>query len=142
MTEITRSIEILAPKNEVWAFIHPSNWPRIFNFVRAVNGYAADGNAGVGTTAQVDTSGDATGVTYKVQITEYEEKSKITYRRYDGPLTGKGIIQLMSLGSGTLLRRTAFYDDDLSSGTIQALSEGMEEDNMRIKKMIEKIGKE
>jgi len=52
-------------------------------------------------------------------------------------LVGKGVIQLKSLQRGTLLKRTSVYDDDLSEETIQSLSEGMEKDNLRIKKMAE-----
>ena len=65
------------------------------------------------------------------------EKTKIAYRRYGGTLVGGGVIQLKSLQNGTLLKRRSIYDDDLSKETIQSLSEGMEKDNLRIKKMAE-----
>ncbi|MFQ5651019.1 MAG: SRPBCC family protein [bacterium] len=140
MTEITRSIEIQASRNRVWAHIQPRNWTKIFDFVREVNGCTEDGEAGVGTEARIETGEDDTAVKYKVAITEFVEHSRIAYRRYGGPLTGKGEIQIKSLGSGTLLRRTSYYDDDLSKETIRMLSEGLEKDNQRLKSTIEKTG--
>lgn len=142
MTEITRSIEIIASKNRVWSQIHPSNWPSIFFFVKAVDGYT-DGKAGVGTTATVVAGGGAEEalVRYQVKITEFIEKEKIAYDRYGGPLTGRGVMTIKSLQTGTLLRRTSYYDDDLSPETIKTLSDGMEHDNMRLKQMIEKLKK-
>lgn len=137
MTEITRSIEISAPAEKVWLCIHPQNWTKIFNFVKEVNGFT-DGKAGVGTHAKVVAGkDDLTSVKYNVEITEFLEHQKIVYRRYGGPLTGKGVIQLKSLPNGTLLTRTAHYDDALSEQTIEALSEDLEHDNIRIKKIVE-----
>ncbi len=141
MTEITRSIEILASKTRVWSHINPTKWKEIFYFVKEVDGYT-DGEPGVGTKAHV-VAGDneLTAVRYSVEITEFVQKEKIEYRRYGGPLQGRGVMHLKSLQTGTLLRRTSYYDDELSSETIKALSEGMEKDNMRLKLQIETIKK-
>ncbi len=141
MTEITRSIEILASQKRVWSHIHPTKWKEIFFFVKEVDGYT-DGEAGVGTKAHVVAGdNDVTSVRYSVEITEFVPKEKIEYRRYDGPLQGRGVMHLKSLHTGTLLRRTSFYDDELSEDTIKALSAGMEKDNLRLKMQIETIKK-
>ncbi len=136
MTEIKRSIEIAATNERVWACIHPKNWENIFHFVKNVDGYD-HGKSGVGTQASISAGDESTAIKYNVEVTELTEKTKIAYRRYGGPLVGKGVIQLKSLQNGTLLKRTSVYDDDLSEETIQSLSEGMEKDNLRIKKMAE-----
>ncbi|MFQ5770081.1 MAG: SRPBCC family protein [bacterium] len=137
MTDITRSIEISASVEKVWLCIHPQNWTKIFNFVKGVNGFT-NGKAGLGTRAEVVAGkDDLTAIKYNVEITEFLEHQKIAYRRYGGPLTGKGVIQLKSLPNGTLLTRTAHYDDALSEQTIEALSEDIEYDNFRIKKIVE-----
>ncbi len=140
MTEITRSIEILASRNRVWSHIQPQNWKKIFNFVKEVDGYPAE-KAGVGTKVKVVAGANGENqVKYHVEILEVVEKEKIVYRRYGGPLTGTGIIQIKSLHTGTLLRRTSHYDDDLSEEILRTLGGGMEKDNLRLKQMIEKIG--
>lgn len=137
MTEIIRSIEIDAPLADVWDYVHPANWKKIFYFVQNVNGYT-DGKAGVGTQATVVAGGNnSTEVKYQVKITEFVEKEKIVYKRYGGPLNGEGIIQLKPLNEGTLMRRKGIYTDDLSEEVMHALSEGMEKDNLRIKRIIE-----
>ena len=136
MTEIKRSIEIAATNERVWDCIHPKNWENIFHFVKNVDGYDP-GKSGVGTRASISAGDESTAIKYNVEVTELTENTKITYRRYGGPLVGKGVIQLKPLQSGTLLKQTSVYDDDLSEETIQSLSEGMEKDNLRIKKMAE-----
>ena len=136
MTEIKRSIEITATNERVWDCIHPKNWKSIFHFVKNVDGYDR-GKSGVGIQASIVAGDDSAAIKYSVEVTELNEKTKIAYRRYGGPLVGKGVIQLKSLQNGTLLKRTSIYDDDLSEETIQSLSEGMEKDNLRIKKMAE-----
>ena len=136
MTEIKRSIEIAATNERVWDCIHPKNWENIFHFVKNVDGYDP-GKSGVGTRASISAGDESTAIKYNVEVTELTENTKITYHRYGGPLVGKGVIQLKPLQSGTILKRTSVYDDDLSEETIQSLSEGMEKDNLRIKKMAE-----
>ncbi len=136
MTEIRRSIEIAATNDRVWECINPQNWQSIFHFVKKVDGYE-QGKSGVGTHASIIAGGDDTAIRYNVEVTELSEKTKIAYRRYGGPLVGKGVIQLKPLQKGTLLKRTSIYDDDLSEETIQSLSEGMEKDNLRVKKVAE-----
>jgi len=136
MTEIKRSIEITATNERVWDCIHPKNWENIFHFVKNVDGYD-HGKSGVGTQASISAGDESTAIKYNVEVTELTEKTKIAYRRYGGPLVGGGVIQLKSLQNGTLLKRRSIYDDDLSKETIQSLSEGMEKDNLRIKKMAE-----
>ncbi len=136
MTEIKRSIEIAATNEQVWDCIHPKNWKSIFCFVKNVDGYE-QGKSGVGTLASIIAGDDIAAIKYNVEVTELAEKTKIAYRRYGGPLVGNGVIQLKSLQKGTLLKRTSIYDDDLSEATIQSLSEGMEKDNARIKKIAE-----
>ncbi len=139
MTKITRSIEIIASMNRVWSHIQPASWPMIFNFVKEVDGYT-EGDDGVGVTATFETPSPAgVGIKYKVRITEFVEKRRIAYDRYDGPLKGRGLIQVRSLQTGTLLRRTSFYDDPLSEDTVRVLSEGMEQDNLRLKHLIETL---
>ena len=139
MTEIKRTIEISAPAEKVWLCIHPKNWTKIFNFVREVNGYT-DGNAGIGTQAKVVAGkDDLTAIKYNIEITEFAENEKIGYRRYGGPLAGKGRIQLKPLQKGTLLVRSSHYEDDLSEKIISALSKDMEKDNDKIKKMVEEM---
>lgn len=140
MTEITRSIEIVASRTRVWSHIHPGNWQKIFHFVKEVDGYK-EGDGWIGKKAKVVAGGDEeTAVKYNVEITELQDKEKIVYRRYGGPLSGTGVILIKPLTTGTLLRRTSYYDDDLSEQTIKTLCEGMEKDNMRLKTIIEKIG--
>ncbi len=142
MTEIIRSIEIEAPRNRVWSYIHPCNWSRIFNFVKAVDG-SLDEAPAVGMIAEVEAGGDTIGqVKYMVKITEFVEKERIAYHRFSGPLSGKGLIQLRALNTGTLLRRTSFYNDALSEQTIFELSSGMERDNLRLKQLVETSCKE
>ncbi|RMF60804.1 MAG: SRPBCC family protein [Calditrichaeota bacterium] len=136
MTEITRSIEVAADVEKVWSCLHPRNWPKVFSSVKEVNGYK-NGEQGVGTQARVVAGDKETAIRYNVEVVEFVEKSRIVYRRYGGPLAGKGIIKLRPLQSGTLVTRTGYYDDELSEETIRALSEGMETDNRRIKKLIE-----
>jgi len=139
MTEITRSIEIDAPVEEVWRCIHPENWKKIFYFVKDVNGYT-DGKAGVGTQATfVAGHDDITSIRYNVQVTEFVEGEKIAYKRYGGPLVGEGQIQLKALKEATVLRRKSVYEDDLSLEIVQALSQGMERDNQRIKHIVEGV---
>ena len=136
MTEIKRSIEIAASNERVWDCVHPKNWKSIFHFVKNVDGYD-EGKSGVGTQASIIAGDDSAVIKYNVEVTELSENRKIVYRRYGGPLVGKGVIQLKSLQNGTLLKRTSIYDDDLFEETIQSLSEGMEKDNLRIKKIAE-----
>lgn len=140
MTEITRSIEIVASRGRVWSHIHPGNWTKIFHFVKDVDGYK-EGDGWIGKKAKV-VAGDQedSAVKYNVEITEFVDKEKITYRRYGGPLSGTGVMYLKPLQTGTLLRRTSYYDDDLSEQTIKTLCDGMERDNLRLKAIIEKIG--
>jgi len=140
MAEITRSIEIIASRNRVWSHIQPQKWPEVFNFVKEVDGYPT-AKAGVGTKVTVVAGQNGENlVKYNVEIVELIEKEKIVYRRYGGPLSGTGIIQIQSLQTGTLLRRTSYYEDALSEETLRALGEGMEKDNLRLKEIIEKIG--
>ena len=136
MTEISRSIEISAAPDKVWSYIDPKNWTKIFEFVREVNGYTA-GKPGVGTQAKVVAGEADSAVKYNVEITEFKEGEKIIYRRYGGPLTGRGVIQLKPLHKGTLFVRTSYYDDDLSEETMQALCAGMEKDNTKMKRNVE-----
>ena len=136
MTEIRRSIEIAATNDRVWECINPQNWQNIFHFVKKVDGYE-QGKSGVRPHASVIAGGDDSAIRYNVEVTELSEKTKIVYRRYGGPLVGKGVIQLKPLQKGTLLKRTNIYNDDLSEETIQSLSEGMEKDNLRVKKVAE-----
>ncbi len=137
MTEITRSIEIFAPRDRVWAHIEPQNWTRIFNFVKEVHGYPVT-EAGVGTKVNVVAGVNGkNSVKYSVEILEIVEKEKIVYRRYDGPLTGTGVIQIKSLHTGTHLRRISYYTDDLSPETLRTLGVAMEKDNLRLKQVIE-----
>ncbi len=140
MTEITRSITIAAPPEKVWLQIHPKNWTKLFNFVKEVYGYS-DGKAGVGTQAKV-VAGDADTplIQYNVEITEFIENEKIEYRRFGGPLTGEAVILLERVQNGTLLKRTSFYEDDLSEDTIRTISTGIEKDNQKIKKLVEGVG--
>ncbi|MFQ5771188.1 MAG: SRPBCC family protein [bacterium] len=136
MTEITRSIEISEPIDRVWEQIDPKNWTKIFEFVKEVNGYT-NGHPGVGTHAKVVAGEDSDlAVKYNVEITEFIENKKIVYRRYGGPLSGKGLIQLKPLQNGTLLTRISYYEDDLSEEIMHTLSQGMEKDNEKIKKCI------
>ncbi len=136
MTDISRSIEISAAAETVWSHIDPQNWPSKFDFVREVDGYT-DGRPGVGTQAKVVAGTVESPVRYNVEITEFKENERIVYKRYGGPLSGKGVMQLKPLHSGTLFMRTSYYDDDLSEATMQALSTGLENDNRRIKTQIE-----
>ncbi|MFQ5709150.1 MAG: SRPBCC family protein [bacterium] len=137
MTEIRRSIEISAPKEKVWSFINPKNWADLFDSVESVDGYN-DGQPGVGTKASVVAGNDAlTTIKYRVEITEFLESNRIVYRRYGGPLSGKGIIELKELQIGTLLERVSQYDDDLSENILDTLSAGMEKDNLKIKQLVE-----
>lgn len=137
MTEITRSVEILAPQDKVWAQIEPSKWTEIFDFVREIDGYT-EGKPGVGTKAKVVAGqDDISTIEYYVEITEYKENEKIAYRRYGGPLPGKSVITLTKLHNGTLLTRSNQYEDDLSQDTLNALSAGLEKDNLKIKRTIE-----
>ncbi|MFQ5638400.1 MAG: SRPBCC family protein [bacterium] len=136
MTEISRSIEIAATLDKVWSYIEPQNWTKIFDFVKKVDGYSK-GRPGVGTQAKVVAGNKEVEVCYNVEITEFKECDKIVYKRYGGPLTGKGMIQLKPLQSGTLFVRTGFYDDNLSEQIIKTISVGMEKDNRKIKKNIE-----
>jgi len=110
-----------------------------FPFCKKVDGYEKE-KSGVGTHASIIAGSDDFAIRYNVEVTELSEKTKIAYRRYrryGGPLVGKGVIQLKPLQKGTLLKRTSIYDDDLSEETIQSLSEGMEKDNLRVKKVAE-----
>lgn len=137
MTEIKRSIEISAPVEKVWSCVHPQNWDKIFKFVKEINGFN-NGNVGVGTQAKVSAGNDEmVTISYNVEVTEFNENQKIAYRRFGGPLSGKGVIQLKALQNGTLLTRISQYDDDLSEPIIHALSEDMERDNLKIKQMVE-----
>ena len=137
MTEIKRSIEISAPGDRVWDCIQPQNWTKLFNFVENVDG-CNESKSGIGTKATILAGEEgSTAVRYNVEVIELEEESKIVYRRYGGPLGGKGEIQLRSLQNGTLLTRKGIYEDNLSEETIDLLSEGMEKDNKKIKKMAE-----
>jgi hypothetical protein len=79
----------------------------------------------------------SSGISYNIEITEFIEKTKIAYRRYGGPLSGKGVIELRPLQSGTVLTRTGFYDDSLAEETIKSICDGIEQDNLRIKKTVE-----
>jgi hypothetical protein len=137
MTEITRSVEIAADRDSVWSHIRPENWPTIFDFVTEVNGNTNAGSPGLGTQAQVIAGDKDTAITYHIEIIEYKQKERISYRRFGGPLSGKGIIEIQSLHSGTVLRRTSYYDDDLAGETIDALCKSMEGDNLRIKELVE-----
>ncbi|NIR53015.1 SRPBCC family protein [candidate division KSB1 bacterium] len=141
MTEISRSIEISAPTDKVWSHIDPKNWTQIFHSIQRVNGYSS-GKPGIGTQATVVAGvNEESAIKYNIEITEFQEKQKIEYKRFGGPLTGRGMIRLRPLQKGTLLTRTSYYDDDLSEETIQALSEGMENDNEKIKTTIESKNK-
>lgn len=137
MTEIKRSIEISADTKVVWSQISPKNWTKIFDFVREVNGYS-NGEVGIGTQAKVVAGNDEqTAIKYNVEITEFKENEKIVYRRYGGPLPGQGILKLSPVPGGTLLTRIGQYDDNLSEEIMDALSEGIEKDNQKIKKIVE-----
>lgn len=137
MTEITRSIEIDAPKEKVWEHLKPKNWPRTFSSVKKVEGLE-NGEPGVGTTAEIVAgTDDMSTIKYKVEITEYRNDAKIAYRRFGGPLAGKAEIRLRELQKGTLLTRSSYYDDDLSEETMNAIGHGMESDNARIKQKVE-----
>jgi len=137
MTEITRSIEIDAPKEKVWEHLQPKNWTKTFSSVKKVEGLQ-NGEPGVGTTAEIVAGADdMSTIKYKVEITEYRNDAKIAYRRFGGPLAGKAVIQLRELQKGVLLTRSNYYDDDLSEETMDAISEGMESDNARIKQKVE-----
>jgi hypothetical protein len=137
MTEITRSININASAQKVWEQIHPKKWTKLFNFVKEVYGYA-DGEAGVGTQAKVAVGdADTPLIQYNVEITEFVENERIAYRRYGGPLTGEALILLKPIQNGTLLERISYYEDDLSPGTIETISVGIEKDNEKIKRLVE-----
>jgi uncharacterized membrane protein len=137
MTEITRSIEIAAPREVVWSHVQPKRWPEIFDFVLEVNGLGDHSAAAVGAEALVVAGDQETQVQYKIEVTEMQDRERIAYRRFDGPLAGRGLIQLKALQNGTLFRRISYYDDVLTEQTIEALSKGMEKDNLRIKTRIE-----
>ncbi|MFQ5677689.1 MAG: SRPBCC family protein [bacterium] len=134
MTEIKRAIEIAAPQDRVWDCVHPRNWTKVFNFVDKVDGYDGTGNK---PHASVIAGDNDSAISYNIEVTDLDEKTRIAYRRYGGPLTGKGEIQLRALQNGTLLTRTGIYEDNLSEETIDLLSKGMEKDNLKIKRIAE-----
>lgn len=137
MTEITRSIKIDASPQHAWSCLYPQNWLKIFDFVRNVEDYHEESH-GVGThakvVAQID---DEASIRYNVEITEFVEEKRIVYKRYGGPLSGTGVLQLRPLKTGVLLRRKNYYQEDLSEDTIEAISAGMEKENLGLKKLIE-----
>lgn len=136
MTQITRQVEIAAPLEKVWAHIDPKNWTKTFTFVKTVDGHA-DGTPGVGTQATIEAGEGGPMVKYNIEITEFLEKETIEYRRYGGPLPGKGRMRLKPLQNYTVFSRTSYYEDDLSEETIQTLSAGMERDNQKLKRLVE-----
>ena len=136
MTQITRNIEIDAPVEKVWSKIEPTNWTKTFDFVKEVDG-ETDGGPGVGTHVKVEAGEAESRVMYNIEITEFKENEKIVYRRFGGPLSGQGRIQLKSRLNSTLLSRTSYYEDNLTAETIRQLSAGIEHDNRRLKQMIE-----
>ncbi|MFQ5864750.1 MAG: SRPBCC family protein [bacterium] len=139
MTEITRSIEISAPTEKVWSCIDPTNWSKIFSSVKEVDG-VDNKEVGVGSQFKVVAGIDELiTIKYNIEITEYLKNNKIVYRRFGGPLTGRGVIKLKSLQHGTMLVRTSRFDDDLSEETMDALSEGMEKDNKKIRELIKEM---
>jgi len=137
MSLITKSIEILASRDQVWSYLDPSKWTEIFTFGKDVN-VQTNGPSGVETTAifEPDPNNDL-WVKYNIKITEFVIGEKIAYQRYGGPLAGHGLISIHSLQTGTLFRRKGSYNDNLSNETIKMLSGGMENDNRRLKNMIE-----
>jgi hypothetical protein len=76
-------------------------------------------------------------VQYSIEITGFKERERIEYRRYAGPLPGKGRMELKPIQSHTVFSRTSYYEDDLSEDTIQALSDGIERDNLKLKRLVE-----
>lgn len=134
MTEIKRSIEIAAPRERVWECIQPQNWTKLFEFVNSVDGYEESDKARATVVA-----GDknTAAIRYNIEVTELNEKSKIVYRRYGGPLAGEGVFHLRSLQNGTLLTRKSTYEDNLSQETTHLLSTGIEKDNLKVKQMAE-----
>ena len=76
-------------------------------------------------------------VQYSIEITGFKERERIEYRRYAGPLPGKGCLQLKPIRNHTVFSRTSYYEDDLSEETIRALSDGIERDNLKLKRQVE-----
>lgn len=109
----------------------------MFDFVKSVNGYSDDGEAGVGTTADIVAGSSDTPVSYHIEVTEFVKNSRIVFRRYGGPLSGRGKIEVRSTGSSTIVQRTSFYEDDLSDDTIRSLSAGIDKDNPKLKRAAE-----
>ncbi len=105
--------------------------------MKSVNGYSDDGEAGVGTTADIVAGGADAAVSYHIEITEFVKDSRIVYRRYGGPLSGRGKIEVRSTGFGTTVQRTSYYDDALSEDTIKSLGAGIDKDNLRLKRVAE-----
>ena len=109
MARIERSIVIKAPPEKVWQMLH---WDRIPEWLEGIKWaeYTSEHREGAGATAHVKAEAGGVKVEFDVEITEYIEDEKASWRTTAGNFTAIGLTNLEPMREGTELTLMMDYE--------------------------------
>ena len=109
MARIEKSIEIGVPPEKVWPMLYWDRLPEWLDGIKEAE-YTSEEKDAVGATAHV--IGETAGIKaeFDVEITEYIENKKATWRSTAGNLTAIGLTTLKPTEAGTELTLVMDYD--------------------------------
>ena len=108
MARIERSIEIKAPSEKVWPLL---SWERCAEFNPSIKSVksTSEKKRGVGETAHVVGEGDDQKFEYDIEVTEYVENERCSWRTTSGDWTALGTYVLKPTEAGTELTMITDY---------------------------------
>lgn len=109
MARIEKSIEISAPSEKVWPMLFWDRLPEWLDGIKEAK-YTSEDKDSVGATAHVIGETAGIKVEFDVEITEYIENEKATWRSTAGNLTAIGLTTLKTTETGTKLTLMMDYD--------------------------------
>jgi len=145
LARVEKSIEIGAPPEKVWPMLYWDRLPEWLNGIKEAE-YTSEEKDSVGATAHVVGETARIKVEWDIEITEYIENKKATWRSTAGNLTAIGLTTLKPTEVGTELTLMMDYDlpysilgkivDKLMVG--REMEKGFERSLEKLKKILEK----
>lgn len=109
MARIEKSIVIKAPPEKIWQMLH---WDRIPEWLEGIKWaeYTSEHREGAGATAHVKAEAGGVKVEFDIEITEYIENEKASWRTTTGNFTAIGLTDLEPKKGGTELTLMMDYE--------------------------------
>ena len=109
MARIEKSIEIKAPAEKVWQLLFWDRLPEWMDGIKKAE-YTSEKRAEVGATAHVISEAAGVKAEWDVEITEYVENEKATWRSTAGNITAFGTTTLKPTEAGTEINLVIDYE--------------------------------